>query len=71
MKASTVINQASQQRHQPKGDACQKAHISDGVRDLLRQRHGCAGQAANAARRRCHNAVAHIKYILPASPYRR
>lgn len=31
--------------------------------DLLRQRHGCAGQAADAARRRCHNAAAHIKYI--------
>ena len=54
---------ASQQRHQPKGDTCQKAHISDGVCDFLRQRHGCAGQAADAARRRCHNAVAHIKYI--------
>ena len=55
--------QAPQQRHQPEGDTCQKAHISDGVRDLLRQRHGCAGQAADAARRRCHNAAAHIKYI--------
>ena len=55
--------QAPQQRYQPEGDARQKAHISDGVRNLLRQRHGCAGQAADAARRRCHNAVAHIKYI--------
>ena len=55
--------QAPQQRYQPEGDARQKAHISDGVRNLLRQRHGCAGQAADAARRRCHNAAAHVKYI--------
>ena len=56
-------HQASQQRHQPKRDTRQKANITNGVCDLLRQRHGRAGQTAYAARRRCHNAAAHIKYI--------
>ncbi len=62
MKASTVINRLPSSVTSQRG-CSPKAHISNGVRNLLRQRHGCASQAADAARRRCHNAVAHIKYI--------